>query len=87
VKKHLSLNPCLVTKKFDLININLIKIYLVHSTTNKIRQRIFQMPQLFFLKRDLTGSMGLLRHYPTDMVNTVIDELINYQLIRQGCEF
>lgn len=28
--------------------------------------------------------MGLLRHYPTDIVNSVIDELINHQLIRQG---
>jgi len=42
------------------------------------------MSQLFFLKRDLTGSMGLLRHFPTELVNTVIDELLNYQLIRQG---
>ncbi|CAF4053549.1 unnamed protein product [Rotaria magnacalcarata] len=56
----------------------------IHSTTNKIRKHIFNMPQLFFLKRDLTGSMGLLRHFPLDIVNTVMDELINYQLIRQG---
>ncbi|CAF4932540.1 unnamed protein product, partial [Rotaria sp. Silwood2] len=56
----------------------------LHSTTNKIRERIFQMPQLFFLKRDLTGSMGLLRHFSTDMVNIIIDELIKYQLLRQG---
>ncbi|CAF4451165.1 unnamed protein product, partial [Rotaria sp. Silwood2] len=57
---------------------------LVHSTVPTIRQRIIQMPQLFFLKRELTGSMGLLRHFPTDLVNTVIDELVNYQLIRRG---
>lgn len=44
------------------------------------------MPQLFFIKRDLTGSMGLLRHYPTDLVNNVLDELISYELIRQGRE-
>ncbi|CAF4582486.1 unnamed protein product, partial [Rotaria magnacalcarata] len=56
----------------------------IHSTTNKIRKHIFNMQQLFFLKRDLTGSMGLLRHFPLDIVNTVMDELINYQLIRQG---
>ncbi|CAF5210098.1 unnamed protein product, partial [Rotaria magnacalcarata] len=59
----------------------------IHSTTNKIRKHIFNMPQLFFLKRDLTGSMGLLRHFPLDIVNTVMDELINYQLIRQGREY
>jgi len=42
------------------------------------------MPQLFFLKRDLTGPMGLLRHFPSDLVNNVIDELTKYELIRQG---
>ena len=64
-----------------------IKIILVHSTMNTIRERIFKMPQLIFLKRDLTGPMGLLRHFPTDMVNTVLDELVNYELIRKGREF
>ncbi|CAF1292339.1 unnamed protein product [Rotaria sordida] len=42
------------------------------------------MSQVFFIKRDLTGSMGLLRHYPTDLVNNVLGELINYELVRQG---
>ncbi|CAF2961565.1 unnamed protein product [Rotaria sp. Silwood2] len=55
----------------------------IHSTINKIREAIFQMP-LFFIKRDLTGTMGLLRRFPTDMVNSVFDEFINYELIRQG---
>ncbi|CAF3932869.1 unnamed protein product [Rotaria sp. Silwood1] len=58
----------------------------LHSTTNKIRERILQIPHLFFLKRDLTGSMGLLRHFSTDMVNTIIDEFTKYQLLRQGRE-
>ncbi|CAF4822880.1 unnamed protein product [Rotaria sp. Silwood1] len=56
----------------------------LHSTTKQIRKIILNMPQLFFKKRDLTGPMGLLRHHATDMVNIVIDELIEYQLIRQG---
>ncbi|CAF4051774.1 unnamed protein product, partial [Rotaria sordida] len=56
----------------------------LYSTTNKIRERILQMPQLFFVKRDLTGSMGLLRHFSTDMINTIIDELTKYRLLRQG---
>ncbi|CAF4938783.1 unnamed protein product [Rotaria sp. Silwood1] len=56
----------------------------LHSTTNKIRECILQIPHLFFLKRDLTGSIGLLRHFSTDMVNTIIDEFIKYQLLRQG---
>lgn len=60
---------------------------LVRSTILKIRQHILQIPQLFYLKRDLTGSMGLLRHFPTDLVNRVIDELINYQLVRQGSTY
>jgi len=60
---------------------------LVHSTMNTIRERIFQMTQLFFLKRDLTGSMGLLRHFSTDMVNSVIEELTSCELIRQGREY
>ena len=64
-----------------------IKIILVHSTMNAIRERIFKMLQLIFLKRDLAGPMGLLRHFPTDMVNTVLDELANYELIRKGREF
>jgi hypothetical protein len=68
-----------------LIYINQI-INLVHSTINKIRERILNIPQLFFIKRDLTGAMDLLRHYPTDMVNSVLDELTKYELIRQGCE-
>ncbi|CAF3129255.1 unnamed protein product [Rotaria sp. Silwood2] len=42
------------------------------------------MPQLIFLKRDLTGPMGLLRHFPTDLVNSALNELANYELIRQG---
>ena len=62
------------------------KIDLVHSTANKIRERIFLMPQLIFLKRDLTGTMGLLRHFPVDMVNTMLDELTKYEFIRQGRE-
>ncbi len=60
---------------------------LVHTTLNKIRERILQIPDLFFLKRDLTGSMGLLRHYQTDIVNTVLDEFINYEFLRQGRKF
>ncbi|CAF1086183.1 unnamed protein product, partial [Rotaria sordida] len=56
----------------------------IHSNINTIRERIIRFPQLFFLKRDLTGSMGLLRHYPSEIVNTVLDELICYELIRQG---
>jgi len=73
---------------YTILNIQpLKKIDLVHSTMNTIRERIFQMSQLFFLKRDLTGSMGLLRHFPTDMVNSVIEELTNCQLIRQGREY
>ncbi|CAF4422519.1 unnamed protein product, partial [Adineta steineri] len=28
--------------------------------------------------------MGLLRHFSSEMVNTVLDELTNYELIRQG---
>lgn len=60
------------------------KINLVQSTINTIRQRIIQMPQLIFLKRDLTGPMGLLRHFPTDLVNSGLNELTNYELIRQG---
>ncbi|CAF3230326.1 unnamed protein product [Rotaria sp. Silwood2] len=56
----------------------------LHSTTKQIHQIVFNMPQLFFKKRDLTGPMGLLRHHATDMVNIVIDELIEYELIRQG---
>ena len=54
---------------------------------NKIRQRILSLPNLFFLKGDLTGTMGLLRHFATDMVNTVLDELIKYELIRLGREY
>ena len=42
------------------------------------------MPQLIFHKRDLTGPMGLLRHFPTDLVNSALTELANYELIRQG---
>jgi len=60
---------------------------LVHTTLNKIRERILKMPDLFFLKRDLTGSMGLLRHFQTDIVNTVLDELVNYEFLRQGRKF
>ncbi|CAF3450604.1 unnamed protein product [Rotaria socialis] len=56
----------------------------IQSTINNIQQRIIQMPQLIFLKRDLTGPMGLLRHFPTDLVNSVVTELINCELIRQG---
>ncbi|CAF4134544.1 unnamed protein product [Rotaria sordida] len=70
-----------VRQNMNKIKLNSISI---HSTITTIRQRIIQMPQLFFLKRELTGSMGLLRHFPSDLVSTVIDELINYQLIRQG---
>ncbi|CAF1686737.1 unnamed protein product, partial [Adineta ricciae] len=36
----------------------------IHTNMNTIRERIFRFPQLFFLKSDLTGNMGLLRHYP-----------------------
>jgi hypothetical protein len=54
---------------------------------NTIRERIFQMPQLIFVKRDLTGPMGLLRHFPTDMVNSALNELTEYELIRQGREY
>ncbi|CAF4916752.1 unnamed protein product, partial [Rotaria magnacalcarata] len=56
----------------------------IQSTINNIQQRIIQMPQLIFLKRDLTGPMGLLRHFPTDLVNSVLTELVNCELIRQG---
>ncbi|CAF3978277.1 unnamed protein product, partial [Rotaria sordida] len=70
-----------VRQNMNKIKLNSISI---HSTITTIRQRIIQMSQLFFLKRELTGSMGLLRHFPSDLVSTVIDELINYQLIRQG---
>jgi hypothetical protein len=45
------------------------------------------MEQLYFLKRDLTGPMGLLRHFPTDLVNTVLNELLQYELIRQGRKY
>ena len=62
------------------------KIDLVHSTANRIRERIFLMPQLVFLKRELTGTMSLLRHFPIDMINTVLDELIKSEFIRQGRE-
>jgi hypothetical protein len=54
---------------------------------NTIQERIFQMPQLFFLKRDLTGPMGLLRHFPTDIVNTALDELAEIELIREGRKY
>jgi hypothetical protein len=73
---------------FELyLTINILKnVNLVQSTINKIRERIINIPSLFFVKRDLTGPMGLLRHYPTDMVNTVLDQLISHELIRQGCK-
>lgn len=45
------------------------------------------MPQLIFLKRDLTGPMGLLRHFPTDLVNSILNELVNCELLRQGREY
>ena len=63
--------------------VRLKKYLIVHSTITSIQQRIFRMSQLFFIKRDLTRFIGLLRHYPTDTVNNVLDELINYELIRQ----
>ncbi|CAF1253382.1 unnamed protein product [Adineta ricciae] len=56
----------------------------IHTNMNTIRERIFRFPQLFFLKSDLTGNMGLLRHYPSEMVNTVLKELVSYELLRQG---
>ncbi|CAF4281668.1 unnamed protein product, partial [Adineta steineri] len=63
---------------------NINQMTSTQSTVNTIRQRIIQMPQLIFLKRDLTGPMGLLRHFPTDLVNSVLNELSSYELIRQG---
>ena len=71
---------------FCCIVIILKIINLVQSTINKIRERIINIPSLFFVKRDLTGPMGLLRHFPTDMVNTVLDQLISNELIKQGCK-
>ena len=61
-----------------------MNFFQVSSTSKTIRQRILNQPKLFFLKRDLTGPMGLVRHFPSESVNLVLDELINYELIRQG---
>ncbi|CAF4122533.1 unnamed protein product [Adineta steineri] len=63
---------------------NINQMTSTQSTINTIRQRIIQMPQLIFLKRDLTEPMGLLRHFPTDLVNSVLNELSSYELSRQG---
>ncbi|CAF1958740.1 unnamed protein product [Rotaria magnacalcarata] len=56
----------------------------IQTSLNTIREYIFEINQLFFLKRDLTGPMGVLRRFPTDLVNTALDELINYEFIRKG---
>ncbi|CAF4680863.1 unnamed protein product, partial [Rotaria sp. Silwood2] len=32
----------------------------------------------------ISRPMGLLRHFPTDLVNSALNELANYELIRQG---
>lgn len=56
----------------------------VQTTLNTIREHIFTISQLFFLKRDLTGPMGVLRRFPTDIVNIALDELINYGFIKKG---
>ena len=64
-----------------------IKIILVHSTMNMTHERIFRMTQLIFLKRDLTRPINILQHFSTDIVNTILDELGNYELIRKGREF
>ncbi|CAF5044586.1 unnamed protein product, partial [Rotaria magnacalcarata] len=58
----------------------------IQTSLNTIREYIFEINQLFFLKRDLTGPMGVLRRFPTDLVNTALDELINYEFIRKGCK-
>lgn len=42
------------------------------------------MTQLFFLKRDLTGPNGTVRHYRVDLINNVIEELIQHQLLHHG---
>lgn len=49
-----------------------------------IRDQILRLPQLFFLKRDLTGPMGPVRHYSSDSVNLILSELTKAELIRQG---
>lgn len=69
---------------FVSILYSLVYCLLVHTSMNTIRERIIRFPQLFFLKRDLTGNMGMLRHFPSEMVNTVLKELISYELLRQG---
>ena len=56
----------------------------VSSASKTIRERILQKPELFFLKRDLTGPSGSVRHFSTESVDLVLDELINYELIRRG---
>lgn len=30
--------------------------------------------------------MGVLRRYPTDIVNTALDELMMYEFIQKGCK-
>ena len=45
------------------------------------------MPELIFLKRDLTGPMGLLRRFRTDLVNRVLNELTQNEFIRQGRKY
>ncbi|CAF3345808.1 unnamed protein product, partial [Rotaria socialis] len=74
-----NVNPVLSNEE-----INMNPTTSIQSTINNIRQRIIEMPQLIFHKRDLTGPMGLLRHFPTDLVNSALTELANYELIRQG---
>ena len=59
---------------------------LVQSHPKKIRDEIIRLPHLFFLRRDLIGTNGALRHFKIDIVNMVLDELIKYELIRQGRE-
>lgn len=68
---------------FEIIN-QKMNLFQVSSASRTIRQRILNQPKLFFLKRDLTGPMGLVRHFPSESVNLVLDELISYELIRQG---
>jgi hypothetical protein len=42
----------------------------------------FSNAKLFFLKHYLTGTMGLLRHFPPEIVNIILEELINCELIQ-----
>ena len=53
-----------------------LRLIIVESNIKTIRSRILLMSQLFFVKRDLTGPMGIVRHYRADIVNSAINELV-----------